>query len=443
MVRGPKGTGKSALFELLTRFGSSARRVAAGKLDGVLLVAGSGFQDLQEVATDDIEALKSEAGYDHERLWRLYVALKVALALKPHASLSTGPVKELLRAAGALRDARLLPLLQLAWRRFVSPNVPERVKVGVMRAAVEIVSRKQRIDVTDLLNDAEHILDSVNKSVWVLFDKIDELYAGNRSERKRAIEGLMLTTMSLRRTFPRIRTTVFIRSDIWSNLEFTNKSHLADKILELKWSHNEIQRLLVKAAASHPAVERLIQGAVPEFVVAGADSMSNGIIERSLAAILPKQLKFRDKIHNTLTWLVIHVRDGNGTYPREAILWCNRAADMERGIPNTTARVSMISDSSLINTYPGVSVSRCESYLTEFPDLREHFTRFQGQEGPRFQKNEMLKFMKGLTPSGDEMLRALTEVGVILPEGNLTVAESFDVPVLYRRGLGLTTLDWV
>ncbi len=444
VVRGAKGTGKSALFELLTRFDASAKRLAQGKLDDVLLVAGSGFLDLEEVATDDIEALKSERNYDHDRLWRLYIGLKVALVLRPHASLSRGPVRELLKAMGELRDRRLLPLLQTAWRHLISPAVPENVTIGLMTAAIRVITRRRRIDVNDLLNDAEQILEKSGQTAWVLFDKIDELYARDRSERRRAIEGLMSTMMSLRRTFPRIRITVFVRSDIWSDLAFTNKSHLLDKMVDLKWGHNEIARLLVKAAAARPEVAEYIQDSVPEFVAADVDGLPNGVVERSLAVILPRQIRYRTQTSATLRWFVHRIRDGNGTYPREAILWANRAAEMEQGSVANGRVTALVSGQSLVNTYAGLSTSRCESYLTEFPDLEEHFARFQGQEGPQFTRAQLTKLMAGLSPSQVEMLRALDEVGVVTPmNGNVAVARSFEVPMLYRRGLGLTTPDWI
>src|SRR5689334_12740876 len=75
LALGPKGTGKSALFELFAKYEDSARRLAEGALDGVIVAAGTGFGDLSEIATGDIRTLRDENGYDHDRLWRLYIAV--------------------------------------------------------------------------------------------------------------------------------------------------------------------------------------------------------------------------------------------------------------------------------------------------------------------------------------------------------------------------------
>lgn len=44
-----------------------------------------------------------------------------------------------------------------------------------------------------------------------------------------------------------------------------------------------------------------------------------------------------------------------------------------------------------------------------------------------------------LDPAGDDAIDSLHEVGIITPLGkqDVAVAESFDVPRLYRAGLGL------
>src|SRR5690348_10706707 len=61
---GPKGTGKSALFEVFAKYEELARRLAGGGLDDVVITTGTGLGDLSELATGDIERLRGENGYD-------------------------------------------------------------------------------------------------------------------------------------------------------------------------------------------------------------------------------------------------------------------------------------------------------------------------------------------------------------------------------------------
>lgn len=81
---------------------------------------------------------------------------------------------------------------------------------------------------------------------------------------------------------------------------------------------------------------------------------------------------------------------------------------------------------------------RCETYLAEFPRLRDHFRRFDGQTTSTFSRDTLLALMDGLDPAGDDLLRELHEIGVLEPlRGNVATASEFEVPRLYRIGLGL------
>src|SRR5688572_20552917 len=51
---GPKGTGKSALFEVFAKYESMARGLTPDGLTDVIITTGTGFGDLSELATGDI-----------------------------------------------------------------------------------------------------------------------------------------------------------------------------------------------------------------------------------------------------------------------------------------------------------------------------------------------------------------------------------------------------
>jgi hypothetical protein len=442
IVRGAKGTGKSALFELFTRFEDQARLIAEGRLDEVLLVSATWLEDT-EISTADIETLKVESGYDYDRLWRAYVALKVAHALESHASTSSGPIKDLLRSAGKIPERRLLPLLQMVWRKFISDSPPGGVEVGAFHVFLRFrASRHRRQDIAQVLNDAQQMLSRAGKTAWVLFDKLDELYPGDPGERRRAIEGLMVAMRGLQRAYPNIRVTTFIRSDIWETLNYTNKSHDIDKILDLTWTAELIAQLLLKAGTASGAVEEHVRLAAPGFAASDVENLSGPELGSALCVLLPRQIRYSG-IHPAVPWIVARISDSGGMYPREAIYWANRAAEWElEKASKEEESTSLITGASLVDTYFDVSKARCEAYLSEFGWLKAHFDRLQGQEGPVFKRAELLEIMEGLSPEGDDMVRELCDVGVIDPvEGASSTAKSFRVPLLYRYGLGLTTGD--
>jgi hypothetical protein len=98
----------------------------------------------------------------------------------------------------------------------------------------------------------------------------------------------------------------------------------------------------------------------------------------------------------------------------------------------------LLSRDAVRDAFPRLSKVRCDTYLAEFSGLRDHFRRFEGQSSATFERGALLDLMSGLQPSGDDMLRALHETGVLMPlRGNVATAPEFEIPRLYRPGLGL------
>jgi hypothetical protein len=137
-----------------------------------------------------------------------------------------------------------------------------------------------------------------------------------------------------------------------------------------------------------------------------------------------------------------HNADGHGqALPRELITFSNLAAEREQQ-GRYSAGAHLISREAIRKAYPDVSRLRRETFLAEFPELRPHFNRFNARTTPRFHRAELERLMKGLSPSGNTMIDALCDVGVIEPvDGHRDAAQQFDVPLLYRPGLKLKLKD--
>lgn len=438
LALGAKGTGKSALFELFTRFESTARELAGSALDDVVIAAGTGFGDLSEIATGDLQALRDSAeSYDHDRLWRLYIAIKAGLALDSSFKVPKGPLKDLLAAVGHRKDLRVGPLLRELWQLTVG-NPPEQISITAQGATVSLKGGKRSLDVVTLLQDVNDALKAQGKTLWLLFDKVDEIWPADREERRRALEGLMTAVMQIRRAFPAIQPKVMLRTDLWTELDFTNKDHLTDKRIELGWSAIPLTSLLIKRALRHGDVRVFVEEKRPGLAGRLVDDWSADERLDALTVILPTTAYPGEREAAIMDWLLERVRDGRDTVlPRDSIVLTNSAADKQRdlGEVGTTA---LLSREAIREAFTRTSEIRYESFLAEFPDLREHFRRFTGQTKADFSKVELTDLMEGLTPSGDELLERLFEIGVVRPNtGRVQTAASYEIPRLYRNGLGL------
>lgn len=438
LALGAKGTGKSALFELFTKYEDSARRLAGNALSDVIIAPGTGFGDLSEVATGDIQALKNEAsGFDHDKLWRLYIAVKAGLALGSDAKVRKGPLRDLRSAVGVGRDFRMGPLLGELWDLTIGAK-PQRVAISAQGASIELTGGKRTLDVVTLLADANEALVQSGKILWLMFDKVDEIWPADRVERQKSLEGLMTACMSIRRTFPAIQPKLMLRTDLWADLDFTNKDHLTDKRVELGWNKIQLTSLLVKRALRKSAVRAYVEAVLPDLSRRPVDEWTADEQSAALGYIFPETAYPGEREARIMDWMIERVRDGRNTVlPRDAIVLANTAADQQResGAPG---EVSIFSRDAIRAAFTRTSEIRCEAFLAEFPSLREHFRRFNGATKASFTRSELLSLMDGLEPSGDVMLERLFEIGVIQPNtGRMLTAQTFEIPRLYRAGLGL------
>nr|WP_274635768.1 hypothetical protein [Microbacterium bovistercoris] len=435
---GAKGTGKSALFELFTKYEDTARELAGGALDDVVIAAGTGFGDLSEVATGDLQALRdAEASYDHDRLWRLYIAIKAGLALDNSFDIPRGPLRDLRTAVGEQRDYRVGPLLKELWELAIGA-APSEVTVSAGGANVAIRGGKRNLDVVTLLDDVNRALLAAGKKLWLIFDKVDEIWPSDRTERRKALEGLMTASMQIRRTFPAIQPKLLLRTDLWSELDFTNKDHLTDKRIELNWSTAQLTSLLVKRATRKTPVREYCEGEVSALSGRDVDDLSPEERHQVLLTLLPATAYPGQREAAIMEWLVERVRDGRLTVlPRDAIVLANSAADNQRDL-GEPASAPLLSREAVRDAFTRTSEVRCEAFLAEFPELREHFRRFSGETKAEFSRQELLDLMSGLQPSDDDLLERLFEIGVVRPNtGRVATASSYEIPRLYRSGLGL------
>ncbi|SOU08829.1 P-loop ATPase, Sll1717 family [Xanthomonas arboricola] len=437
LALGAKGTGKSAFFELFTKYEETARRLAGNVLNNVIIAAGTGFGDLTEVATGDLQALKSEDGYDHDRLWRLYIAIKSGMALDSSFNVPRGPLHDLLSAMGERRDYRVGPLLRELWTLAIGKS-PETVTISAGGTSVSLSGGKRSLDVVTLLDDVNSALSEKGKVLWLLFDKIDEIWPANRDERRKALEGLMTASMHIRRTFPAIQPIIMLRTDLWSELDFTNKDHLTDKRIELNWSSNHLVSLLLKRALRHPAVRAYADARISDLVNKEVEDLSADQRLNALKTIFPSTAYPGEREAAFMDWLMERITDGRETaLPRDTIVLANAAADRQRDLGEVSSP-SLLSREVVREAFTKTSMIRYESFLAEFPDLREHFRRFSGQTKAEFSREEILSLMDGLEPNGEFLLDRFFEIGIVRPNtGRVMTATVYEIPRLYRTGLGL------
>jgi hypothetical protein len=438
LVLGAKGAGKTALFQLFDRHEVTVRRWAGAELADVVIQTANGMRDLSNLAGGELSRVLLREDLDFERLWSAYIGWQAAAAVAKADLHATGRLKHFQRTNGLRRDWRLMSTLRRGWNSVISDSMPGSLKVTLFGTGVEVGAGRERPwEMGEILKLADHAAGQAGKRIWLLFDNLDELLSTHRRKRIEALNALFTVCNQLRASYPNLQPRIFLRTDIWSDVEFNNKSHWVGKELRLSWSDEQLLRLMLKRVASNETVRAYLAQTLPALSDQSAvDDIS--VADMRVALFVLFETPIEPGGQDSWRWMLEHSADGHGqALPRELITFGNLARERQQeGRYATTDAI--IAGEAVKKAYPDVSRLRCETFLAEFPELRSHFNRFNAKTTPRFHRSELDRLMKGLSPSGNAMIDALCDVGVIEPvDGHRDSALHFDVPLLYRPGLKL------
>lgn len=433
LILGAKGSGKSALFQMFAKYENKARELASLNERDVLIVTGTGFNDIKELQTDDFIKLLDQENANFDCIWELYIAVKIAMELGKKGYYIGENLVEFYRQAGLLEDFRILSILRGLWGIVIGTPL-QGLDIDIKGVKIKI-GGKYSIDTQDMLAEINNILESEDMDCWILFDKIDELFSDDYQKRKLCIESLFRTYLKFVNRFPRIKFKIFLRNDIWSTLEFVNKSHISDKCVELSWSKDNLLEMLLRRITNEKRIEEYM------FNETGLDKEELLLpinLEKSFYTIFAKQVYKGKREATVISWLLARIADGlGGRYPRELINFANYSVEEQRTIIGFDENC-LISGNAIKKAFNKVSITKCDTYLSEFPLLRAHFERFRGKDTAKYAREDLTMMMSGLEPKGDDMIRALYETGMLEPQhGRGSSDSSFEIPKLFRMGLGL------
>ncbi|ERJ00204.1 MULTISPECIES: P-loop ATPase, Sll1717 family [Eubacteriales] len=439
LLLGSKGAGKSALYRLFTKYEESAREMAQHAIDNVYLVAGVGFKDVAEM--DDMQLLNQieSQNISPEAAWKIYITYKIIHSLYKSYSIVCGKNgRRVLQKSHSIKDYRISAILKRLYECFIG-EPPQLEQIDFKDVSI-LLSKNSKVSIYELLSEINDYLVSEKKTVWLLLDKIDELFPNKANVRKECIEGLFLAYIDFVSRYSNIKLKIFLRTDIWNTLSFVNKSHLTDKTTIITWHEDSLKHLLVKRAVYNKTIRKYVEES------AHTDSWEKDV-NGCFNALFPPKVYPGPREAKTMSWIIERSKDGlGGVYPREIINFGNYSKqeelklkeELDREInPNT----SLISGLSIRNAFSYVSTVKVQSYLSEFRYLSKHFERFTGQQTAEYSQEEIIKLMENLQPEGEDMIRQLHETGVISYSSGqiLTRDAKIVVPRLFRSGLGIVT----
>ncbi|MDS0260552.1 hypothetical protein NDI56_14190 [Haloarcula sp. S1CR25-12] len=439
LIKGAKGSGKSAIFKLFTEHEDYAREKLPNKFpENLSIIKATGGESFKTVLGEDLKNLVEEDGFDYDKFWRLYISLKIASQIGSEGYSATDELGTVLQKLGEQPDHRVLPFGKRMWQAFIG-SPPTNGNISIKDLTINF-EHESDIDIRQLLLQEQEFLEERNKQVWLLFDQIDELQSQHPEKRKEMLEALFRTQLSfMRDPFSNIHLKVLIRSDIWKDLSFVNMDKFLGKQINLGWNSGILIKLINKRMLSSPEVKEYVSDTISKDL--DADIVDQYDIEtqkRIFYAVFADQVYSGPKEADLFDWIRDRIKDGlDGHYPRELISFCNVAKENQiKENPNPNKK--LIEGNSVKDAYYTVSEQRVNTYLGEFGEIEEHVNSFEGMRQKEFTRDELSELFEDLSPYGDEAITKLYELGVLKPkDGRGRNADKFEIPPLYRDGLGL------
>ena len=405
LIRGRKGTGKTALYLLLLEHEDKARQLARGRLDSVIFLSGHGASQTSRPTRNDFQVihrnLKDNEG-TWEAFWRAYLIFRVYQKnyLKLPDKGSQKPKFESLRN--------------------ILKGLPEENwKAEHTKALIELSTDSQLIlvlpDVLDILNEQQR---DKNKTLWLLYDDLDEDFPERDGVRQQALSGLFQLIQACdARHLTSIRFKIFLREDIWNRLNFDNKSHFNGRDLFLKWTRVDFLRLALRQATQARDFKDLVDRSSP---VENIDNANEETLNRALDLLWGIRRRTGKKAKYVYRWVYERLSDLNGTaFPRSLSALLQGAKEQELTYKGQTSVKApsdrLLRGASLEIGLQKASQERCDAIKQEYPDLCQFFEALEGI--PALPSRQLLEYAweksaRERYPDFDEFASFLTEIGL-------------------------------
>ncbi|MGA3164001.1 MAG: hypothetical protein ABSD77_07395 [Verrucomicrobiota bacterium] len=286
--------------------------------------------------------------------------------------------------------------------------------------------------VTEIKEALEAVLKKTNLSIWLMVDRLDEIFPRRSMLETRALRGL-LRSMRLFTT-DTIRIKIFLRDDMLEQVVstgdgFTALTHLTARQADtLRWSEDQILNMLVKRLFADGNLQKYFK------VDRRKLDADQDYRRECFYKIFPATVHTGTRQSPTLRWMYNHTMDGRGVVtPRDILDLVTKAKQNQQDQFNSTPSSEslwLIGPQAMLYGLEELSKRKKDTYLkAEFPHLWPVIERFQGGKS-EYSANALQAL---LGRDWEKSCSDLISIGLIKKQEN-----TYWVPHLYRKGLDLT-----
>ena len=407
LIRGRKGTGKTALYWLFLKHKLVAQKLAHGRLDNTVFLSAHGrFQESRPSRVDFeyIHKNLQENSGTWEALWRAYLLLRC-------------------HQENLFKFPKGRKVTKFAELNKIINNLPkEKWQSECTQALLELSTNSE---LCLIVKDAINILlneevGNNSQKLWFLYDDLDEDFPEREGIRQQALTGLFQLVQSCdANRLTEIRFKIFLREDIWNLLSFDNKSHFTGRDIILQWNKIDFLRLALRQVIQSKDFKDLVDRSSP-IAVESIDQASEDVIDKALELLWGNRRRGGKSAKNVSRWVYERLTDPSGTtFPRSLSIFLKGAKEQEltyKGQSSSKFRTDrLLQGKSLEFGLKKASENRCEEIREEYPNLTKFFGSLKGKLAflPKEQLREVWKNSDHDIAGFEEFVSFLSEIGII------------------------------
>ncbi|NEP21063.1 ParA family protein [Moorena sp. SIO3I6] len=415
LIRGRKGTGKTAIFRRLLEDSKQDSIVVLSpsplKGDRPWVINSEGFKAIDE-------ALET-TGKSWRDFWLLQTCLACHLSWRGEKPQPDDAVSQVLGTD---------PTNELELVRWFQNLLPQS-QIGLLAR--------------DWLTRFDGAAQS---TILLLFDGLDTGFGNTQADRERrtkAIEGLLSLITDLGDNMKNLKFKVLLREDIWRSLRFDNKSHFFGRSVVLEWrERSDFFKVIIKQALKSDRFKGLVvdsiqQGSLLSNLSSSSDAFSDYLSESQVFEIwnlLVGERMKGGKSAFTRNWVWKRIADGSNNHsPRALLQLFAEAKDWEINEQERNPyQKTIIRPRALSSSLEKVSEKALDALINEeFSELQELIDCLKGIGRSPFYATDVSELY-------DELSFA-REVGLLsIYEGTKDDVKRYKVPDLYLSGIGMT-----
>ncbi|HEY9802490.1 MAG TPA: AAA family ATPase [Leptolyngbyaceae cyanobacterium] len=406
LIRGRKGTGKTALYWLFLKHKSVAQKLAHGRLDNTVFLSAHGrFQESRpsRLEFQTIHQYLQQNNGTWEAFWRAY------LILRCHQ-------ESLLNFPRGKKGVKFSGI-----KKIISNLTIERWQSESTQALLNLSTNSE---LWLIVKDAMYVLNEEAKNnsqkLWFLYDDLDEDFPEVGGVRQQALTGLFQLVQSCDADrLTAIRFKVFLREDIWNRLSFDNKSHFTGRDIILQWTRIDFLRLALRQAIQSEDFKNLVDRISP-IAFESIDQASEEAIDKALEILWGSRRRGGNRAKKVSQWVYARLTDSsNTTFPRSLSILLKGAKEQEltyKGQSSSKFRTErLLQGKSLEFGLKQASEKRCAEIKEEYPDLTKFFDSLKGKSALLFREQLETVWQESAQDIADfeEFISFLSEIGII------------------------------